>query len=232
MVKSKMNRIVEPELLDALPPDDPRAVRSRRDLSRVNTWMRSHHIMAAALRNASAGLAPKQIIEVGAGDGCFLFRVAERLSPVWPEVRAVLLDRQKIVSPETLAAFARLGWGAEAVVADVFDWSPAPDEIVVANLFLHHFEGDLLRKLFRVISGQAKLFVAVEPRRAAFPLFCSKLLWAIGCNAVTRHDAVVSVRAGFAGSELSAFWPEKKNWQLTEQPAGVFSHLFIARRRE
>ncbi len=44
-----MNRIVKPELLDELPPADPRAVRSRRDLRRVNAWMRNHAIMARAL---------------------------------------------------------------------------------------------------------------------------------------------------------------------------------------
>jgi hypothetical protein len=77
-----------------------------------------------------------------------------------------------------------------------------------------------------------KLFVAVEPRRARWPLFCSRLLWAIGCNDVTRHDAVVSVRAGFSRNELSSLWPDKQNWQLTEQSAGAFSHLFIARKMD
>jgi hypothetical protein len=47
---------------------------------------------------------------------------------------------------------------------------------------------------------------------------------------VTRHDATVSVRAGFSGDELSALWPDKKNWQLTEHRTGFFSHLFVARR--
>jgi hypothetical protein len=74
------------------------------------------------------------------------------------------------------------------------------------------------------------MFVAIEPRRAAWPLFCSRLLWAIGCGKVTRHDAVISVRAGFSGNELSDLWPDKNNWELTEQPAGAFSHLFIARK--
>jgi len=60
-------------------------------------------------------------------------------------------------------------------------------------------------------------------------LFCSRLLWAIGCNDVTRHDAVASVCAGFSGRELSALWPDKQNWRLTEQRTGAFSHLFIAR---
>jgi hypothetical protein len=60
-------------------------------------------------------------------------------------------------------------------------------------------------------------------------LFCSRLLWAIGYNDVTRHDAVASVCAGFSGRELSALWPDKQNWRLTEQRTGAFSHLFIAR---
>jgi hypothetical protein len=47
---------------------------------------------------------------------------------------------------------------------------------------------------------------------------------------VTCYDAVVSVRAGFAGHELSTLWPDKSNWRLTEQPAGAFSHLFIAQK--
>ena len=150
----------------------------------------------------------------------------------WNEVNVTLLDRQKVVTPQTLAAFASLGWRAEAVVADVFDWpqTPAPAEIVIANVFLHHFDDARLAGLFRVIAGRARLFIAIEPRRAPWPLFCSRLLWAIGCNSVTRHDATVSVRAGFVCEELSALWPDKKNWQLTEQRASWFSHLFVARR--
>ena len=70
----------------------------------------------------------------------------------------------------------------------------------------------------------------IEPRRAAWPLFCCRWLWVIGCNAVTRHDARVSVRAGFSGRELSVLWPDKTNWQLDERHASLFSHLFVARK--
>ena len=80
-----MNRIVQPELLDELPPDDPRAVRSRRDLRRINAWMRNHAIMARALQTGWNGHAPKQITELGAGDGNFLLRVAQKISPRWPK---------------------------------------------------------------------------------------------------------------------------------------------------
>ncbi|MFZ0826577.1 MAG: methyltransferase domain-containing protein [Verrucomicrobiia bacterium] len=227
-----MKRIVEPELLDELPPGDPLAVRSRRDLCRVNVWMRNHSIMVETLRNHLNGRAPEQIIELGAGDGNFLLQVAQNISAPWKHVRVTLLDRKKTVTPQTLASFTSLGWLAEAVTADVFDWSPAgkPAEVIITNLFLHHFYDMNLARLLRSIAGHARLFIAIEPRRAPVPWLCSRLLWAIGCNRVTRHDAAVSVRAGFAGAELSACWPDKQHWRLTEHPAGPFSHLFIAQR--
>ncbi len=222
-----MKRIVQPEILDTLPPDDPRALRSRRDLSRVNSWMRNHSMMADALKNNLNGQTPKKIIELGAGDGNFLLRVAEKLD--WQDTGAVLLDLQKNVSADTLAEFSKINWRAEAVVADVFDWN-GEAEIVLANLFLHHFENPQLARLLQKISERAKLFIAVEPNRFPHPAACGRLLWLIGCNSVTRHDAVVSVRAGFSDSELSALWPDKKNWRLTERRAGLFSHLFIAQK--
>jgi len=223
-----VKRIVQPELLDTLSPADPRAIRSRRDLRRINSWMGNHSIMAAALQNNLNGRAPRQITELGAGDGSFLLQVAQKTN--WPGINATLLDRQTIVSAELLATFSKLRWRAESVVADVFDWQQTPEEIVIANLFLHHFETGRLAELLRIISKRAKLFVAIEPRRAPWPFFFSRLLWAIGCNDVTRHDATVSVRAGFAAEELSALWPDTPNWQLIERRAGLFSHLFIAQK--
>lgn len=234
-----MKRLVQPELLDTLPPDDPRAIHSRRDLRRVNWWMGNPGIMARALLDCSQQL-PKQITELGAGDGNFLLQVVRKFrtgktfsrSDTLP-AKALLLDQQKNVSAKTRRAFAEAGWRAETIVADVFDWSQdgCAKHVVIANLFLHHFENERLAELLGKISLNAKLFVAIEPRRLAWPAFVGKLLWFIGCNEVTRHDAVVSIRAGFFGNELSVLWPDKTNWQLTERRAGLFSHLFIARRK-
>src|SRR5471030_521870 len=232
-----MNRIVQPELLDTLPPDDPRAIRSRRDLRRVNAWMGNHAIMVRALQNNQSGRMLQQITELGAGDGAFLLRVAQKLKvgqasslPALPAVKATLLDLQKNISSETLAAFASIGWRAEAVVADVFDW-PQDSEVVVGNLFLHHFEDDRLAELLRLISQRARLFIAVEPHRFRYAFPCAQLLRFIRCNAITLHDAAVSIRAGFVRREISALWPDKQNWRLTERRAGLFSHLFIAKKR-
>jgi hypothetical protein len=226
-----VKRIVQPELLDSLPENDPRAVRSRRDLRRVNAWMGNAAILTRALQSRLSA-APKRITELGAGDGHLLLRLAQKTAPGWTGVNATLLDRQKIVSAGTLAALSELGWRAEVAVEDVLTWPPPPDpeRVFIANLFLHHFEEAELAGLLQKISRHGNLFVAVEPHRFAQPELVGQLLRLIGCNAVTRYDAVTSIGAGFKGGEISALWPDQANWRLTERRAGLFSHLFIAQK--
>ncbi|HEY1663427.1 MAG TPA: methyltransferase domain-containing protein [Verrucomicrobiae bacterium] len=221
-----MSRIVEPEILDSLPPDDPRAARSRRDLHRVNLVMGNHGIMARALKE-HCPLPPKQIAELGAGDGNFLLRVAAKSG--WQNIDAVLLDQTRAVSAGTLAAFSKFNWRAQFVTADVFEWN-GPAEVVIANLFIHHFEDAELARLLQKIAGHAKLFIALEPHRFYYPRPCALTTLLVGCSRVTLHDAEASIRAGFIRQEITPLWPDKPNWQLTERRAGLFSHLFVARR--
>jgi hypothetical protein len=227
-----VQRSIAPELLDHLPASDPGALRSRRDLARVNLMMGNAAIVARALRGADR---PRVLIDIGAGDGTFMLRLARRLAPRWPDCRLILLDRQNIVSDKTRAAFAGLSWKIETVATDVFDFFGAADgpkaDVVTANLFLHHF-GDLpLSRLLSLIAQRTPLFAACEPRRGAVARAGSQMLWAIGCNHVTLHDAAASVDAGFRGQELSALWPHANGWTLQERAAGLFSHGFVARRR-
>ena len=230
-----MTRRLHPELLDELPADDPRARRARRDLRRLNVCMGNAGAMARALRRAVDPRAPRCILELGAGDGAFLLRVARRLAPAWQNVKVELLDWQRLLQAGTQAALARLGWQVEATQAEVFDWlgrpPGAPRDVLLANLFLHHFAEAQLTELLSAASRRAPVFAALEPRRARLPLACSRMVWLIGCGRVTRHDAPVSVRAGFAARELSALWPAGPGWSLHEGRAGLFGHLFVARRR-
>jgi hypothetical protein len=229
-----MERCIKPELLDELLPEDPLAVRSRKDLLRVNAWMGNCGLMARVLRSTCPGPKARRLVDLGAGDGKLLLCVARRLSADWQGTSAVLLDRRNVVSPETHHAFADLGWSTAALETDALDWLRQPAapawDTMVANLFLHHFPAAQLAELLRTAASLAQVFVALEPRRSACGLFFSRLLGLIGCNRVTRHDAPISVRAGFTGQELSELWPTGPGWSLRERPAGWFSHLFIARR--
>ena len=237
-----MDRRIEPEFLDQLPANDPRAIRSRRDLQWLNAWMQNAQIMARSLHCSFPDKPPPRILEIGAGDGTFLLRVARRLGPEWRGTTALLLDRQQVVTPETLSSFKMIGWQVEPLKADVFEWlqaaTPKNCDAIIANLFLHHFSDSQLSALLRYVAHQAPVFVAMEPRRWNWSLWCCKLLCLVSCNDITRHDASVSIRAGFAGTELSTLWPKVAlsippdgGWSLRETPANFSSHLFVAQRK-
>ena len=231
-----MERRVDSELLDEMAPADPRAVRSRGDLLRINALMGNGEIMFKALRKACADPGPRRLVDMGAGDGRLLLRVARRLHPDWQGTHALLLDRRNAASPDAYEAFEALGWRTESSEADVLDWlaraGATTYDVLTANLFLHHFREAQLAGLLRSAAETARVFIAVEPHRSGRSLFFSRWLWLIGCSRVTQHDGVVSVRAGFNGHELSRLWPADPSWALQERPAGWCSHLFVAERKE
>lgn len=237
-----MPRTVTPEVLDGLAANDPQAQRSRRDLRRIHRVMGSRAILARGWRGlwpAGPPLTPPsaalRVLELGAGDGTLLLAVARSMAPDWPAVQLTLLDRQDLVSTDTLEGYAALGWRVQVQVSDVLDWadetSPAPWDLVCTSLFLHHFEGPQLTRLLAAVAERSTRFFALEPRRARLALVGSQLVGAIGANAVTRGDAVLSVRAGFCGRELGQRWPGKgSDWTCSEYAAGFFSHCFSAQR--
>jgi len=258
-----MARVVAAEALDSLATDDPAALRSRRDLRRVHLAMGTRRILLRAIQATKMyrqHAGPLRVLELGAGDGTLMLGVARALAGVWPSVELRLLDRQDLVQPPTLAGFAACGWAAKPLVVDVLDWASPPAgktappqdsapaaalppwDLIIANLFLHHFEAAPLANLLAAAAARSRCFVACEPRRAALALAGSHLVGLIGANAVTRDDAVLSVHAGFRGQELAALWPAPWRlaggpitaipWQLAEHPAGLFSHCFRAERHD
>lgn len=233
-IRALAQRRLEPEWLDVLPAADPRACRSRRDLRRVNFLMGHRGILRRCLRDALVDNAPRRIVELGAGDGTLMLALARDLAAQWPGVSVQFIDQQDLVQGDTRASFRQLGWQVECVSADLLSWmrqrrDPRPD-VILANLVLHHFGETALRDLLSEVAAATDMFIAVEPRRSALALAGGRALGLIGCNDVTRHDAVVSVQAGFRDGDLSRLWPREGEWRLAESTAGLFSHLFVAQR--
>lgn len=237
-----MPRTVADETLDHLAPEDPAAMRSRRDLVRVHRAMGTRSIVSHHWQELLSPRTrrPLRVLEIGAGDGTLLLGVGRALAPKWPPVHLTLLDRKDIVSPTTMAAYAELGWSAQAQVADVLTWAAQPDagtssprwDLITTTLFLHHFEGAPLEALLAAVASRTERFFACEPKRSWLPLAGSHLVGAIGANAVTREDAVLSVHAGFRDHEIRASWPRESDaWHVREFSAGIFSHCFSARRK-
>jgi hypothetical protein len=221
-------------LLDELPADDPRAIASRHDLRRINALMGNARLMARAARGAASRAVPRRIVDLGAGDGALLLRWVRRMPSLAPGSEVLLVDRHVAADAGVMASLSARGLSPRKVQADALEWlrmQPAEAGTwVLANLFLHHFTAESLRALLNALAEKSELFCACEPRRDWWSLAASRMLGLIGANAVTRHDAAVSVRAGFQGGELSALWPADSSWRLRDYRAGLFSHLFLAQR--
>ena len=214
--------------------------------------MGTQAIAVRALLAVPGMATPRRVIELGAGDGKVMLGIARQMARAWPSVQLTLLDRLDLVSARTRRTFEKFGWQVAVVNEDVMQWAGvgvglgagavAGDcasaaaahsrcDIVFCNLFLHHFEQEQLISLFNALAHKTHVFFACEPRRARLPLLGSHLVGLIGSNAVTRADAVLSVRAGFRDQELSRLWPQTADWQIREYSAGLFSHCFLACRK-
>lgn len=213
-----MQRTLEPELLDGLPPDHPDALHNRRDLRLTNSIMGNHAWFARTLpRLVRAG---ERVLEIGAGTGELGLRLAARGLPVdgldrWPRpAKWPLAQRWHEVDIRT------------------FDgWAEYP--VVIGNLILHQFSAAELQALGRKLS-HARLLVACEPvRRRASQLAYRVVAPLFGANHVTLHDAHVSIAAGFCGDELArVLGLPSAEWATAWHTTLLGAYRMIARRNE
>ncbi len=205
--------------METLPDDHPDAIRGREDLRVVNGIMGNHGWISRMLRRH--GRPGWRITEIGAGDGALSRGFCE----------------QGICRPQDLHAFDLAGrpadWppGASWTQGDLFQ-QPLPDtEVLVANLFLHHFEDDQLRILGGRLSPQTRLILAAEPARQRIHTWLGRVVCSIAeLNFVTRHDMQASIRAGFRSQELpqALGLDEAWRWQVGSTPLGAY-HLMAQR---
>ena len=181
-------RVVIPEILDHLPADDPKALRSRRDLRRINGLMGNERWVCRTVRLFPAA-ALRGIVEIGAGDG----QLCNRLARLFPAATVAAYD----LAPPPNDLDPRVEWHR----GDLFTLpAPTAGGVLVANFFVHHFEGDALTALGRWIEN-FEVVVLNEPDRRRLPHLLGGLMhpW---INRVTRHDMHVSIDAGFAKGEI------------------------------
>ncbi len=181
-------RIVEPEILDNLPHDDPAARRSRSDLRRINCLMGNDRWVLATLANISIKSA-SMICEIGAGDGVLVEKIQRR----FPNSRVTACD----LVPRPTGIQSSIDWRS----GDLFHQAPPSGGTLVANLFLHHFEGEQLHRLGNLCDG-FDVLIFNEPDRSAIAALLGTLLHPF-VNHVTRHDMQTSIRAGFRTGEIA-----------------------------
>ena len=144
------------------------------------------------------------IVEIGAGEGDLCGRLARQ----FPQAPLTSYD----LAPRPPGLDSRVNW----IQGDLFD-TPAPPSggVVIASLFLHHFEGPALTALGRWMEN-FKVGIFNEPDRAHLPHMLGGLMhpW---INRVTRHDMHVSIRAGFASGEIQeGLRLDPRDWKFEE----------------
>lgn len=177
-------RKLTPEILDRLPSTDKRAIRSRKDLRRINHFMGNDPWILRHLPPETT-----RIIEIGAGDGELLSKIHAR----FPKLPAAGYD----LAPRPQHLPQAIGW----VQGDVFE--RREDETggtVIANLVLHHFTDAQLSILGEWFQSFDHIIVN-EPLRSPLPMAMSKFAYPF-IHPVTRHDMRVSIEAGFVDDEI------------------------------
>lgn len=194
-----INRVVVPEWLDALPPDDPGARRSRRDLRRINALMGN---VRWILRTSAQNPPPDRVVEIGAGEGL----LCRKLAAQFPATEITGLD----FLPRPAGLPPAIGWHQ----GDFFSASTVlQGDLLVGIMILHHFSQPQLAALGAMLRSFRRLCFC-EPWRAAWPLWLGRAAFpAVG--PVTRHDMIASIRAGFQPGELPR-WLGLTGWQVRE----------------
>lgn len=203
-------RVLVPELLDSLDPMDPDAIRSRRDLKRLDRVLGgSRWILRLAQQHPNA--ARSGIVELGAGEGILCNNLAAKL-PGSPVIGLDMVPAPSELRPE-------IRW----VPGNIFQTLGAQQGgIAVGNLILHHFAPDELGTLGEMLR-EFHVLLFSEPWRCQLALGLSFLCRPF-IGRVTRHDMPASIRAGFQRGELApALGLSKKEWRIQESlsPMGV-----------
>jgi hypothetical protein len=187
-----MKRVVLPEYLDSLPPDDPGARANRRELRLFNAFLGTKSWFRRELLNR---LQPAdRVLEIGAGEGLVIDHLARRLQRHKdPGVSWTALDAQPVFSGHPSIEF---------VMDDLLQYKDYPQSrVVFGNMILHQFGEDELKRLGEIWHRHARLLVFQEPARSRLHhALCG--LSTLPMSQVSRHDASVSIRGGFRGEEL------------------------------
>jgi ubiquinone/menaquinone biosynthesis C-methylase UbiE len=185
-------RVLKPELLDTLPPEEARA--SLSDLVRVNKYWGGHSTLRKLVDRAIAPGEAFTLLDVGAASGD-MGRVLREIRPL-----------AQVTSLDYLESHLVGGTGTR-VAADAFalPFAPRSFDYVFSSLFLHHFTDEQVVKLLAGFGRVArKQVLVIDLWRHPVPYyFISRTRWLFGWHPVTVYDGAISVEAAFSLQELT-----------------------------
>lgn len=217
-----VQRIVKPEILDALPEGHPDALRNRRDLLLINRLMRNFRWFNRSLRRYLR--AEDSLLEVGSGVGELGHFLARRsLGNFSGPVAGLDLWARPAIWP------ADWQW-IRGDLTTFDDYSHY--NVIIANMVLHQFNDTQLRDWARRALPQTRLLMVNEPVRAKSALLQFRAACLLGMNYVSRHDGQVSIEGGFRGSELPQLLDiDPADWRISVKTSLLSGYRMLAERR-
>jgi ubiquinone/menaquinone biosynthesis C-methylase UbiE len=184
-------RLIEPELLDHLAPEQARA--NLRDLVRLNKGFGGHLTIRKMFEKTVNGNDRFSVLDVGAASG----DTARLINQLYPVASVTNLDLNAV----NLSAAP-----ADKLIGDAFElpFGPESFDYVFSSLFLHHFPDEQVVRLleeFYQVAKRALLICDLERNAISYwflPVTKALLNW----DRVTVDDGMKSIRASFRPEEL------------------------------
>lgn len=181
-----------------------------RDIGVVNRLLGGRRIVLRAVEPFLEELRPGEtlrVLDVGTGAGDLPIAIAEHARGHSRRVKITAVDRDPCTA--AIAAGATTGYPEIRVVqADAFrlPFQPGAFDLVIASLFLHHFDHRQAVRLLRAFSRLGKRAVLINDlRRHLLPWsFIYLASRATRRHPMFVHDGPLSVLRGFTLPELSA----------------------------
>ena len=154
-------RKVSNELLDHLDAEDPEAIRSRKDLHKINLFMGNMRWIKKQIEQLTKrSESSLNVIEVGAGDGQFLESLIQNKN-----LNLTGID----IQPRPKSISNEVDWIQENVLEmETVPQKNSDPVAVICNLILHHFSDDQLFKLGQTLSNADHVIINEPSRRPPF----------------------------------------------------------------
>jgi SAM-dependent methyltransferase len=198
------------ELLDSESIDPGALAGNLRDLRRANRYLGGLAIVRRYLWRALAALPveePVRVLDVGTGAADVPLALAAWARRAGRRVQIVGLDQQ----PQVVAYAAEQTRGQPALrlVRGDARALPFPDaafDFAVCALTLHHLPPPEAVATLAALARVARRGIVVVDLERSWPGYAATWLWSHTCttNALTRHDAALSVLRAYTAPELRA----------------------------
>lgn len=202
-----MSRVLTPELMDDPSADRAELERALRYLRFVNRRLGGASALVARLGRWSRRWSPGErvtILDVGGGSGDIALAAVRWGRSAGFDVRATVVDNHE----GTAAVASRAAAGeerVEVVRADALGlmerWPPGSFDYAHAALFLHHLNDVQALTMLRIMDRLSRRGMVWSDLVRSRLVEAGVRASTIGQGRMVRHDAIVSVRAGFTRRE-------------------------------